>query len=688
MVEREIMIMEFKHMNALLQENFKKLTQNATQIFEVALDKDQLWDLYLDSYPAGTNEIFRERREFDCTCCRQFVKRIGNTVFIENNEVKTIWDFQTNDTTYQPVLDALASFVKAQVITDVWVSKEKKIGTANSLELTNNGKLEWDHFYVELPENLVNRSRGSEAEVKGELRDVRNVFKRSLDEITEDSLLTVLELIAQNSLYKGAEWKGVLTEFLRLKQAYEKLKTAEQKNNFAWEQSVKIGGSIGKIRNHSIGTLLVNVSEGMDLDTAVRKYEQIVAPSNYKRPKAIFTAKMLEEAKKQLQELGYIDSLGRRYATLDDITVNNILFSNKDAAKRISGGDIFDEMLSDVAVSPKKFSKVEEVSIEHFLQHVAPTAKELEVFLENKQAKNMVSLIAPENKNAPTMFKWPNAFSYAYAGNMTDSDMKENVKAAGGHVDGILRFSIQWNDEDYNPNDFDAHCVEPGGYEIYYGNARSLSPTGGMLDVDIRYPRQGTPAVENITWKNGSKLKKGTYQFFVKNFSHNGGRSGFKAEIEFNGEIFTLDYNRELRDGEKVHVAEVHYDGENFSIKENLPSNTSSKEIWNLKSNQFIPVSVVMFSPNYWDEQKGIGHQHVFFMLKDCVNPENPNGFYNEFLKEDLTKHKRVFEALGAKTAVKEVDDQLSGLGFSTTKRSDVIVKVKGQTERIIKVKF
>lgn len=49
--------MEFSKFEERFQKNFAELTANATHLYEVEVDKDEMWNLYLDSFPAGTNEI-------------------------------------------------------------------------------------------------------------------------------------------------------------------------------------------------------------------------------------------------------------------------------------------------------------------------------------------------------------------------------------------------------------------------------------------------------------------------------------------------------------------------------------------------------------------------------------------------------------------------------------------------------
>lgn len=637
----------------------------------------------------GTNVLFRKRREYDCSCCRHFLKSIGAAVAIKDGTVHTIWEFEAGSPEFQNVCDALDAFVKRNVISDIYVSKFKRVGTAHNYEEINGRSHKWTHMVLDLPDSWVNRSYKSNESIQGEYRDTKNVFKRSLDEISMEAVDTVLELINSNTLYKGEEWKTQLVEFKKYKKEYEKLSDS-QKDLFTWEKSAEVDPVIGRIRNHSIGTLLVNISEGMDLDQAVRKYEVIVAPVNYKRVKAIFTKKMLEDAKKTIAELGYMDALQRRFANLDDITVNNILFSNKDAAKRIVGADdIFGQMEKEAVVNPKKFSKVEEISAQDFIDKVLPTAREVEAFVENKHASNFVSLISPVNKDAKSMFKWNNPLSWAYSGNITDSDIRKNVKDAGGKVDGVLRFSIQWNDGQDDNSDLDAHCKEPNGGEIYFKN--KIGRTGGKLDIDIIEPmsqRPGVPSVENIVWSNYDKMIPGKYKFYVNQFTARGSK-GFSAEIAFGEKTYSFSYPHPVVGN--VDVAEVTMDknGE-FTIKPILPmtSETISKEIWGISTNQFVPVSVISYSPNYFDDQNGIGHRHLFFFLKGCKNTEEPNGYYNEFLKHELEPHKRVFEALGAKCHVEGTDDQLSGIGFSMTKRAELVVKVKGATERVMRIKF
>ena len=636
------------------------------QLFIANLDRNTLWEAYLNCF---TDPV--EKQIHNCNCCKSFLRQYANIVAIIDNKIVTMWDFEV-DGIFSEVPKVLGKLVREAPIQSEYLSDHAKLGT--DFNITKE-MVKWTHFYIELPKEKVHKGSLSIDSIIGETSSTKQVFKRSLDEITVDAIETVLELIEQNSLYRGTEFKPTVSNFLLHKKAYDKSNT---KALYAWS-NFKSGG---KIRNTAIGTLLVDLSEGMELDQAVRKFEAMVAPSNYKRPTALITQSMIDNAKKEIKELGLEDSLQRRYATEMDIPVDQVIFINRDSVKE---KDIFDSLADSTVVNPKKLTKVEEITLEDFISKVVPTAKNIELLLEGKQSGNFMSLTAPINSEAPLLFPWNNGIAYSYSGNVADS-MKERVKAAGGRVEGELRFSIQWNEEGNNNIDFDAHAIEPDNHEIYFSNRGRKSNLSGMLDVDIISP--GTKvAVENIIW---DKAPIGKTTLFLKNYSSRTSNAGFTAEIEYLGQIFSFTYSKPLKGGEDVVVAVIEINSlKELTFIESLESTSHlhSKDIWNIGTNKLHKVKMITRSPNFLTEDYAKGNKHTFFILENCLNPEPPRGFFNEFLKPELQKHRKVFEVLGNKLRVPDSDIQLSGLGFSSTQPAEFIVKVTGSFSRYLKVK-
>lgn len=52
--------MEFIKFKEELQKRFTEISKDAKHLFEVNVDKDELWNTYLDSFPVGTNKIFEK----------------------------------------------------------------------------------------------------------------------------------------------------------------------------------------------------------------------------------------------------------------------------------------------------------------------------------------------------------------------------------------------------------------------------------------------------------------------------------------------------------------------------------------------------------------------------------------------------------------------------------------------------
>ncbi len=661
--------MDFNLLKSAVAAQFERMQKHT--LFRVNLDKDELWKTYLSSFPEGTNPIFKTRTEHDCSCCKQFIRGIGDVVAIINNNVTSIWDVSVPE--YQSVVNAMSKFVKSHPVADMFFHYEKTIGTDKNFQQITDNIQTYTHFFINIKPQFVLKKDLIPTKL-GELRSQRDVFTRSLTEITDDAIETVLDLITQNSLYRGEEHKGIVTAFKAAKLEYSKLPKAG-KIAFEWSGT----GAVARIRNTVIGTLLQDLSEGKEIDDAVRSYESKVAPMNYKRPTALITKAMIEKAKKTIEENGLTSALERRYATLNDITINNVIFANRNTRKVID--NIFDELKPTATSKVGNFDKVEEVSIDKFISDIVPRATSIEVMFEQRFTNNLVSLIAPSYATAENIFKWPNKFSWSYNGDVTDS-IKEKVKKAGGKVDADLCCRLAW----YNFDDLDLHLNTPEG-EIYFSNKRLGY---GQLDVDMNAGAGTTrEAVENIFYSDHKRMKEGIYTLMVHQYRQRETIDvGFEVEMDYLGEIYNFVYDKAVQDKKYITVVKFKYSHKNgIEILESLPTSQSVKTIWNLSTHTFHPVSSLMFSPNHWDNN-GIGNKHYFFMIEGCKNDGSARGFYNEFLKPELDKHRKVLEVVGSKMKTEAGTEQLSGLGFSSTQKNTLICRVKGSFSRTIKVQF
>jgi hypothetical protein len=281
--------------------------------------------------------------------------------------------------------------------------------------------------------------------------------------------------------------------------------------------------------------------------------------------------------------------------------------------------------------------------------------------------------------------------------------MRAAVQARGGSVTGVFRFTHQWNHAERNASLMDLHVFFPNhnghedGIHNTYGNSnrvgwnnRTDSATGGVQDVDYTTAAPvGYVPVENITFPSLSRMPDGDYTCKIHNWNlRSPTEGGFRAEIEFSGQIFEYELTRPLKNHEWVTVAVVTKRGSEFSIRHVLPCGSAQQDVYGVKTETFVPVETVIQSPNFWDD-KAIGNKHWFFILEGCRTEENVRGIYNEFLRGDLTKHGKVFELLGNKTKCEPAAEQMSGLGFSSTQRETLTVRVVGEKiNKTYNVKF
>lgn len=696
------------------------------KLFRSSLTGQEVWDLYLGAFEKEDDPIFRDPLStlHNCNLCNNFIRRYGNIVAINSDyKIMTIFDI-TEVGQYEKPSVVVSNALKKAKISNVFfetfnelnslpyeqcnknnptfklgLDKNHKRYTKEEAEkfkaasgefiVKPNEIRTFDHLHLSLPRNFVDMSGDSIEQIMSKFRDDKNVFQRAMEEIPLDTLNLVKDLINQGSLLNGETHLYKVKMFIPLKEEYDKL-ASNKKDNWCWIASYKF--QLAKFKNELIGLLCTELSEGEELNKACQGWNKRVDPANYMKAVAPITKKQIEDAKRFVEENGYEESFDRRHATIDDIKASEILHLNSGDSK-VKSVSIFDNVKSSSTRHKRsEFDGIEEVSIDKFMSDILPTCTSVEAFLTNKQDGNFASLTTTKNNTSKPIFKWSNNYSWTFNGNLAGKSLiKEAVESRGGKTDGVVNIRLAFPNTE---SDYDLHVIEPNGNHIYYPNRRVTQKSSGRLDLDAQGADGMFPPekrVENVIYTDANKMPKGRYLVYVNNYSNRDNNAGFIIEIEINGDVTTFNYDKHIPNSKDVRVCNINLDknGE-FTIEPLLPlssSNTLSREIYGLETNQFHKVNLICVSPNHWGDNK-VGNKHYFFMLDKCKTEDSIRSFHAENLIPELAQHRKVLEVLGNTTMIEPSEKQLSGLGFNSTIKDELIVKLQGSFKRVIKIKF
>jgi len=707
--------------------HFKSMCSNG-MLFRSSVSGSTIWKTYIETFKE--DPIFRDPNSSskNCNNCANFLRRYGNIVCIKDNKIVSLFDIEV-DEEYKESFEALSQLVKNSVISNVFVEtfqslnslpyevckksnevyrlgielnhKQYSEAEAKLYGVVQPGEIRtFNHFFLNLPKEYVDLSGSSIEAIQAVHRTAKEVFLRGMEEIPLDTLELVTDLIIQGSLLNADHELPKLKVIMEYKEEYDTI-PKEDKDNWCWTKSYKLG--LAKFKNSLIGVTLSDLAEGKDINLVCLEWNKRADKANYMKAVAPITEAQKKKARKIIEDLGYMESLNRRFANLDDIKASEIKHMNV-SQKGIKEISVFDKIQTKSTRHKKSsFEGVEEVHIDKFMEEILPRCSSVEAYLRNDLEFNMATLTTAVDEDSKVMFKWNNHYSWTNKGNLAGkSELTSRVESAGGRIDGVFRFTHSWNKLEPNGSLMDLHVFMPGHKHVdtkfhnSYGTGRRVGwnhredyYSKGSQDVDyISVAPQGYVPVENITFPNLDKMPVGDYVCKIHNWSFR--RTGGKgeAEIAIGNKVYQYVYPA-TKHHEWITVATVSLDKfGNFSIKHHLPETNESKEIYGLESENFHKVNLVCYSPNYWGDNN-VGHKHIFFMLEGCKTDEATKSFHAENLNSELYEARKTLDKLGDVTKiVPKGEKQLSGIGFNTTVRDELIVKLKGNFNRVLKLKF
>ena len=273
-------------------------------LFRTSADTGYLWQIYLEELPEA------ERQVHTCYACRRFMQQFGGLVAIaeDNTLVPAFWDVDHVPKFYAPMIAELAGQVRAAIVMGLFLTEEKDIGRP----VTGI----WEHLAVS-SDGVWDKDPPKR---NGALLTNINSIRHFLGEVRLETLVQAEKIIEIEALPRSERFLEPVGWLRRLKTDFEHTKHHQHRAHLLWRRVALAPEGFCHPRTSVLATLFADLEDGsMTFEQIRQAFARKVDPTRYQRPTAAPTAGQIEQAERIVAELNLKPSLGRRYATVEDI---------------------------------------------------------------------------------------------------------------------------------------------------------------------------------------------------------------------------------------------------------------------------------------------------------------------------------------------------------------------------------
>ena len=698
-----------------LKASFNKM-QKTNKLFQIDVDRNEVWDLYLSSFSPEDNVVFRDptSSKYSCKECSKFILRYSNIVAIDDSyntfNVFTNVKLENIEPEYHNVVKELDKFLSNKKIIDVFAESYEHLNAANYSKvnkkqktyplglpkntkqyskeeaelytvvdgvIVKNAKELGDyivkpkesrifyHMSVDLDKKFVffpSKKHSTLNSYKAEFRRRKEAIEKIM-EIDFESFEIYRDFLKSGALVNGVNYLPIVN---KVKDLITETELAEQLsndelefNNYLWNMATTVDNDVTLFNGSAVAVPLQRIQKGeMSFEDICNEWRHIEDPNNkYKKVKPV-TKRMIKDAQKTIDELDCSASFVRRHATVHDIPVFATKF--KGVQKGYSEPKLLDVISPTKTTSNNvKFDKALEYSIRDFIDNILPNTTNIELLLENNMINNFFNLTTSANENAPIITKYGNNFVTTFNGGVAEeSFIKRAVRKQGGKVDSYLSTRLAWSNKNTDENDnsdLDLHCKFKDGHIFY--NKKTNYEYKAMLDIDVINPNshkgKNRIVAEHIFFNEPKMLKNVKLSFFVHQY-HKRGKGFFEFELEIENNTFNYLYLKPMSQGENVKVVDVIFDSKgNYTFKHYLPANKYQHSQTIWGLKTNEFIPVKMISTSPNTwNENNSGNNHWLFFLEGLNNTNDVLSMHNSVLCSELKQHRGVLQELYPKLTV------------------------------------